>query len=113
MGQKRIDQNLGRARLDAKCGMAVPCQFHRKYLLGNLSLCWKCKLSSQLFTCTFHQLGLLTLQRCLRIRALGSPWIVSSHPHNDGWYTRPSLSESLHGPGAIWLVTLRHLQSAE
>src|SRR5439155_21979140 len=28
-------------------------------LLGNLSLCWKCKLSSQLFTCTFHQLGLL------------------------------------------------------
>src|SRR5260370_3116220 len=26
-----------------------------------------------LFHCTFHQLGLLTLQRCLRIRALGSP----------------------------------------
>src|SRR5947208_7137835 len=55
---------------------------------GNLSLCWKCKLSSQLFTCTFHQLGLLTLQRCLRIRVRGSPWIVSSHPHNDWWYTR-------------------------
>src|SRR5438874_10210645 len=56
-----------------------------------ICLCWKCKLSSQLFTCTFHQLGLLTLQRCLRIRALGSPWIVSSHPHNDWWYTRASL----------------------
>src|SRR5216683_5783056 len=40
-----------------------------------------------LFTCTFHQLGLLTLQRCLRIRALGSPWIVSSHPNSDWWYT--------------------------
>src|SRR6266513_3380070 len=72
IGQKRIDQNLGRALLDAKCGMAEPCQFHRNCLLGNLSLCWKCKLSSQLFTCTFHQLGLLTLQRCLRIHAVGS-----------------------------------------
>jgi hypothetical protein len=27
IGQKRIDQNLGLARLDAKCGMAVPCLF--------------------------------------------------------------------------------------
>src|SRR5947208_673926 len=61
----------------------------------SLVICWKCKLSSQLFTYTFHQLGLLTLQRCLRIRALGSPWIVSSHPHNDWWYTRASLQESL------------------
>src|SRR5256885_7987980 len=84
IGQKRIDQNLGRARLDAKCGMAEPCQFHRNCLLGNLSLCRKCKLSSQLFTCTFHQLGLLILQRCLRICALASPWIVSSHPHMTG-----------------------------
>src|SRR6266567_9463727 len=29
IGQKRIDHNLGLARLDAKCGMAVPCLFHR------------------------------------------------------------------------------------
>jgi hypothetical protein len=41
--------------------------------LGNLLLCRKGKLSSQLFTHTFHQLGLLILQRCLRIRALASP----------------------------------------
>src|SRR6516162_6542829 len=34
IGQKRIDQNLGLARLDAKCGMAVPCLFHRNCLLG-------------------------------------------------------------------------------
>src|SRR4029450_5928648 len=47
IGQKRIDQNLGLARLDAKCGMAVPCLFHRNCLLGNVSLYWKCKLSSQ------------------------------------------------------------------
>src|ERR1700758_4240349 len=53
IGQKRIDQNLGRARLDAKCGMAVPCLFHRNCLLGNVSLYWKCKLSSLLPTCTF------------------------------------------------------------
>src|SRR5258707_3816571 len=33
IGQKRIDQNLGLARLDAKCGMAVPCLFHRNCLL--------------------------------------------------------------------------------
>src|SRR5436189_4335264 len=72
IGQKRIDQNLGRARLDAKCGMAEPCQFHRNCLLGNLSLCRKGKLSFQLFTYSFHQLGLLILQRCLRIRALAS-----------------------------------------
>src|SRR5438874_11202644 len=41
IGQKRIDQNLGRARLDAKCGMAEPCQFHRNCLhwrQGPLSL---------------------------------------------------------------------------
>src|SRR5215471_273008 len=77
IGQKRIDQNLGLARLDAKWRMAVPCLFHRNCLLGNFVLSWKCKLSSQLFTCTFHQLGLhLILQLCLRIRALGSPWIV-------------------------------------
>src|SRR6266576_6859805 len=30
IGQKRIDQNLGRARLDAKCGMVEPCQFNRR-----------------------------------------------------------------------------------
>src|SRR5262249_4160969 len=35
IGQKRIDQNLGLARLDAKWGMAVPCLFHRNCLLGN------------------------------------------------------------------------------
>src|SRR6266699_2321862 len=29
IGQKRIDPTLGRARLDAKCGMSEPCQFHR------------------------------------------------------------------------------------
>src|SRR5262249_44400846 len=57
IGQKRIDQNLGLARLDAKCGMAVPCLFHRNCLLGNVSLYWKCKLSSQLPTCTFDQLA--------------------------------------------------------
>src|SRR3954447_9776169 len=45
IGQKRIDQNLGLARLDAKCGMAVPCLFHRNCLLGNVALYWKCKLS--------------------------------------------------------------------
>jgi len=33
IGQKRNDQNLGCARFDAKCGMAVPCQFHRNCLL--------------------------------------------------------------------------------
>src|SRR4029077_18565591 len=55
IGQKRILQNLGLARLDAKCGMAVPCLFHRNCLLGNLSLYWKCKASSHLPTCTFHQ----------------------------------------------------------
>src|SRR5262249_45260537 len=42
IGQKRIDQNIGLARLDAKCGMAVPCLFHRNCLLGNVSLYWKC-----------------------------------------------------------------------
>src|SRR5438045_5470997 len=57
VGQKRIDQNLRRARLDAICGMAVPCLFHRNCLLGNVSLYWKCKLSSRLLTCTFHQLA--------------------------------------------------------
>src|SRR5438876_8320268 len=77
IGQQRIDQNLGRARLDAKCGMAEPCQFHRNWRLGNLSLCGNVSYL-QLVTCTFHQLGLLSLQRCLRIRALASPWIVSS-----------------------------------
>src|SRR5215469_12101622 len=51
IGQKRIDQNLGLACLDVKCGMTVPCLFHRNYLLGNVSLYWKCKLSSQLPTC--------------------------------------------------------------
>src|SRR5215831_10935981 len=54
IGQKRIDQKLGLARLDAKCGVAVPSLFHRNRLLGNASLYWKCKLSSQLPTCTFH-----------------------------------------------------------
>src|SRR6478672_10922488 len=62
IGQKRIDQNLGRARLDAKRGMPEPCQFHRNCLLGNLSLWRKGKLSFQLFTYSFHQLGLLILQ---------------------------------------------------
>src|SRR5262249_6331578 len=37
IGQKRIDQDLGRAHLDAKCGMAVPRQFHWNCLLGHLS----------------------------------------------------------------------------
>src|SRR3954464_15375950 len=31
--QKRIDQDLGPARLDAKCGMAVPFQFHGNCVL--------------------------------------------------------------------------------
>src|SRR6266576_1259587 len=31
IGQKRIDQNLGLDRLDAKCGMAVTCLFHGKF----------------------------------------------------------------------------------
>src|SRR6516164_566783 len=58
IGQKRIDQNLGRARLDAKCGMAVPCLFHRNCLLGNVSLYRKCKLSSQLPIGTFDSVAL-------------------------------------------------------
>src|SRR3546814_428528 len=28
IGQKRIDRDLGRIRLNAKCGMAAPCQSH-------------------------------------------------------------------------------------
>src|SRR6266576_5566532 len=31
IGQKRIDQNLGLDRLDAKCGMAVTCLFHGNF----------------------------------------------------------------------------------
>src|SRR5262249_24614745 len=38
IGQKRIARNVGPAHLDAKCGMAVPCLFHRNCLLGTLSL---------------------------------------------------------------------------
>src|SRR5262249_18061907 len=45
IGQKRINQNLGLARLDAKCGM--PCLFQMNCLLCNVSLYWKGKLSSQ------------------------------------------------------------------
>src|SRR5215471_7599883 len=48
IGQKRIDQDLGLARIDAKCGMAAPCLFHRNCLLGNFFLSLKCKLSIQL-----------------------------------------------------------------
>jgi hypothetical protein len=44
--------------LAAPSFVAVPCQFHRNCLHGNLSLYWKCNLSSQLLTCTFHQLGI-------------------------------------------------------
>src|SRR4029450_7866067 len=50
IGQKRIDQNLGLAPLDAKWGMAVPCLFHRNCRLGNVTYV-KCKLSAQLATC--------------------------------------------------------------
>src|SRR5262249_43210347 len=56
IGQKRIDQNLGLARLDAKCGMAVRCLFHGNCLLGNVSPYWKCKLSPQLPTRTSKSL---------------------------------------------------------
>src|SRR5437773_854802 len=34
IGQKRIDQNPGLARRDAKCEVAVPCLFHKMCLLG-------------------------------------------------------------------------------
>src|SRR5881394_2333705 len=51
IGKTRIDQSLGLARLDAECGMAVPCLFHRNCLVGNVSIYSKCKLSSQLPTC--------------------------------------------------------------
>src|SRR5436189_1441650 len=42
IGQKRIDQDLGRARLDAKCGMAVSRQFHRRthFQLPRLYACF-------------------------------------------------------------------------
>src|SRR5437899_8474449 len=44
IGQKQIDQNLGRSpAFHAECAMAVPCQFHRNSLLGNLSLALKRK----------------------------------------------------------------------
>src|SRR6185369_14750840 len=69
-GQKRIDQNLGRARLDAKCGMAVPCQFHRNYLLGNLALCWKCTDSCIAKAFCSGRLG------CAKNHAFLSLWLV-------------------------------------
>src|SRR5262249_55069358 len=53
---KRIDQNLGLARLDAKCGMAVPCLFHRNCLLGNVSLYWKCAPLVMLMKDVVHNL---------------------------------------------------------
>src|SRR5262249_32536266 len=51
IGQKRIDQSLGLARLDARCGMPAHL-FHSNCPLRNVSLYWKCKLSFELSTCT-------------------------------------------------------------
>src|SRR5215469_14267042 len=65
IGQKRIDQNVGRTRLDAKCGMAEPCRFHRNHLLGNVYLYCQCQLSSRHRTCTFDSVAPDRAYHCL------------------------------------------------
>src|SRR5205814_2961477 len=51
-GQKRIDQNLGLARRDVKCRMAVTCLFHGNVFSSVMWLFAECKLSFHLPTCT-------------------------------------------------------------
>src|SRR3954471_20327158 len=56
IGQKRIDQDLGRSRLDVKCGMVEPRQFNRNCPWAKCVSLRKGKLSSRLFTYTPRQL---------------------------------------------------------
>src|SRR2546423_4510582 len=55
--QKRMHQNLGLARRDVKCRMAVTCLFHGNFFSSVMWLFAECKLSFHLPACTFDSVA--------------------------------------------------------